>query len=254
MPKSKLYYMDQEKFRTEEQVAVFVVRIFERINDEVFGGKFSVFVSEDKQNIKLMNTLYSGDIQSIYFTYNPPDGIWVEPIVLEPWFEITIKQIKDIYLPVSNRGPEANDYITTFDNTFGALYDHYEKGYNTVHLPMTEVLYEANALKDFDTIVNSMIPFVSKYVVRYFDENTSVSRADLLLNTEPEGFSLHTYLGPTRATMGLIAAKLVHNPNYESLKKIYVDKMRDATGNTKTDFMKAIDYIDTKDFSNLDTY
>ncbi len=252
MAEAEVLIMDnkQEKFRTEEQLEVFIVRILERINDEVFGGKFSVYISEDKQNIKLVNIFPNGDTQSIHFTYNVPDGVWVEPIVLEPWFEITIKQIKDIYLPVSDRGPEANDYVFTLNNTFGVLYDHYEKGYNTVHPPMTEILYEANAPKDFDTIVNSMIPFVSKYVVRYFNENTSISRADFLLNTEPEGFSLHTYLGPTRAIMGLIAAKLVENPNYELLKKIYVDKMRDATGNNKTDFMKAIEYIDTKDQKN----
>ncbi len=246
--------MKQEKFKTEEQVSVFVVKILERINEDVFEGKFSVFISEDKQNIKLMNTLPNGDVQSIHFTYNSPDGIWVEPIVLEPWFEITIKQIKDIYLPVSDRGPEANDYIFTLNNTFGYLYDHYEKGYNTVHHPMTEVLYPADSSSDFENIVNSMTPFVKKYVTRYFNENTSVARADFLLNTEPEGYSLHLLLGPYRAIMGLIAAKLVHNPNYESLKKIYVDKMRDATGNTKTDFMRAIEYIDAKDLSNLDTH
>ena len=55
--------------------------------------------------------------------------------------------------------------------------------------------------------------------------------------------SIHNYIYPLRANIGIIAAKLNNNPNFNDLIKIYEKELDEAEENYKNEFFKLISIL-----------
>jgi hypothetical protein len=91
---------------------------------------------------------------------------------------------------------------------------------------------------DLETL-GKVIPIRFKqYILPYFDENSSVERADKLLNEDARNLSPHNWVYPYKAMMGMIAAKLTKNPKYDELVSIYREELAEANPVNKEEFEK----------------
>jgi hypothetical protein len=75
-------------------------------------------------------------------------------------------------------------------------------------------------------------------ILPYFDQNSSLERADALLNENPRNLPPHNWSYPYKAMMGLIAAKLTKNPKFAELRGIYEEELAPANPTLKEEFDK----------------
>jgi hypothetical protein len=93
--------------------------------------------------------------------------------------------------------------------------------------------------EDAETVVDQALKDIRGYLLPYVKENSaSIERIDQLLNHNPGKRTVHNFTYPGKAMMGLIAAKLTHNPNYDQLVSIYDVKLVEAEEGTKREYEK----------------
>jgi hypothetical protein len=120
------------------------------------------------------------------------------------------------------------------DNRLGQLIKYFDDQIETGSGESMKYLVEND--NDIEILKNVIPLRFEQYVLPYFDKNCSIEAVDKLLNTNPETPVMHNWLNPMRAIMGTIAAKLVHNPEFERLLTIYGEKLRDANPAYKKEF------------------
>ncbi len=87
--------------------------------------------------------------------------------------------------------------------------------------------------------VYKMVSEVSKYFIEqalpYLESVSSIEKLEQITNSE---------LNPWKKSIGLILAKLVNNPNYESLKIKYRELLKDWSDWDKQELEKVISFLD----------
>ncbi|GGB17592.1 hypothetical protein [Puia dinghuensis] len=163
-------------------------------------------------------------------------------IIVEPWWGIRLDKIVDIYHHITLKKEEFFPDTYVFENNLGGLIYYMDKGSDPAVKSMKFVI-ESPA--DVDTLVKVIPIRFKQYVLPYFNENSSVERADALLNEHPRDLSPHNWIYPLKATMGLIAARLVKNPDYYQLRSIYEEELAEANPTNKEEFEKLKVYLET---------
>jgi hypothetical protein len=156
-------------------------------------------------------------------------------IVVEPWWCIRLNAIADIYNQVNTKDKEFHSSSCVFENTLGRL-QYYIKP--DLGLGVKNLLYYINNNEDLETLTKEIPIRFKQFVLPYFDQNSSIERADALLNDNPREMSPHNCTYPYKAMMGLIAAKLTKNPRFAELKNIYEEKLAPADPSLKGEFNK----------------
>jgi len=151
---------------------------------------------------------------------------------IKPEVRIKIRPIEDIYQQVSKRG----DVYRTLGNDLFEILRYIDHGEET---GKGEQYYWI--IKD-DESINKLIKIIPEYfketILPYFENNSTLSRVDELLNKYPRELSIHNWLYPLRANLAIIAAKLNNNPKFEELVKIYEEELQEAEVNYKEEFVK----------------
>jgi len=206
--------------------------VFNSIADEInlFLIKYNFVVNKNKQEFKYS---HNNIVQIIRFLFHKKgDKIYLK-------LEIIMKllDIENIYKSLS----EINErpYLT-LGNDFLILRKK-ENDFDYKKEPTTYLLIETN--EDIENIIINFKLNFREIILPYFNENSTIEKVDYLLNRYPLKMSIHNYLYPLRANIGIIAAKLNNNPNYNQLIDIYRKEMKDAEENYKNEFFKIIDYM-----------
>jgi hypothetical protein len=174
----------------------------------------------------------AGATQIFYLLYSKePGAVKVEPVIA-----IKVHDIENIYHKVAVKSPEYFDSTSCLRNnlfkignylTTNSMIDTDEK--------KSFLIEEENDI----TILSKVIPErFEEMALPYFNANSSVKRVDELLNSHVRELSVHKGIYPLRASIGIIAAKLNNNPEYQNLVEIYESKLQDAAKDYKQEFMQ----------------
>lgn len=152
------------------------------------------------------------------------------------WF-VRIDRMAYIYNSVAEKGEEYFAYTSVFSNGFGRLIDYVDNGNRKTRADNKKYLITKE--EDVPIVVEEMAEDIRKYFIPYIEQNNSVERANELLNYNPtEHPSVHHLTYPDRIMMGLIAAKLTHNPEYDRLVSIYDPEMEEVADDAKREYAK----------------
>lgn len=186
--------------------------------------------NKNKQEFKRS---HNNIIQIIRFLFHKKEN----KIYLKLEIIIKLLDIEHIYQSVTNI--DGRPYLT-IGNDFLILRNK-EDDFDYKKKPTTYWLIETD--KDVENIIINFEYNFNETILPYFNENSKIERVDYLLNSYPLKMSIHNYLYPLRANIGIIAAKLNNNPNYEKLIKEYIKELEDAEENYKNEFQKIIEIL-----------
>ncbi len=169
-------------------------------------------------------------IQTFYFLIEEKEG----SIYVEPRWSIKLKKILDIYHKVSKKEKKFFKYTSVLGNTLGELIEYTNNGNEIGSGKFMKYLIEDE--KDILTLINVIPKRFEEYVLPYFEKNSSVEKVDKLLNKNLTQLSIHSWLYPLRACFGIIAAKLVNNPNFYKILETYEQELLNADPVYKKEF------------------
>lgn len=156
-------------------------------------------------------------------------------IIIKPELRIKVHAIEDIYKSITNI--KERPYLTLGNHLFEIL-RYIDNG--------TEIDDSNEEIKDWliedENDINKIIEVIPTYlkdtIIPYFNENSSISRVDELLNKYPTEISIHNPLYPLRANIAIISAKLNNNSSLNNLVEIYEHELQDAEISYKEEFYK----------------
>ncbi|GEM52630.1 DUF4304 domain-containing protein [Empedobacter brevis] len=195
--------------------------------------EYNFICNKNKQEFKRSNN----DVAQIirFFFHKKSDKIYLKLEII-----IKLSEIENVYKSITNI--EGRPYLT-LGNDFLILKNKADD-FCYKKKPTNYWLIEND--NDIENIVNNFESHLIEIILPYFNDNSSIERVDYLLNSYPLKMSIHNYLYPLRANIGIIAAKLNNNPNYDELVDIYMKELENAEENYKNEFLKIIKYSFTK--------
>lgn len=156
-------------------------------------------------------------------------------ITIKPEIRIKEHQIEKIYRAVSQI--KDRPYLTLGNHLF-EIVKYIDHG---IELDDSEEEIRDWLVEDEDDI-SKLVEIIPKYlkatILPYFDQNSSISRVDELLNKYPRELSIHNVMYPLRANIAIIAAKLNHNPKFDELVEIYDEELLDAEETYREEFVR----------------
>ena len=199
--------------------------------------KFSAHGFVLNKNDKAYHRISNNCIQTFYLLIFKKDiGVYIEP----RW-SIKLKEILDIYHKVASKEKKYFKYTPVLENSLGELIEFVDNGNESGSNKSVQYLIEND--RDITTLIEIIPKRFEKYVLPYFNQNSNIARVDKLLNTNPRELSIHHWLYPLRACMGIIAAQIVHNPIYNDLVNIYEEELQEANLTYKMEFEKLISVL-----------
>lgn len=160
---------------------------------------------------------------------------------IKPEVRIKIKHIEDIYHHISI---DHDDIFRTLGNDLFSIIKYYDEGLETGGSSRTKWIIEDH--NDINKLIEVIPIYFEETILRYFNENSSVAKADELLNKYPRDLSIHKSLYPMRACLAIIAAKLNDNPKYDELVEIYEEELEEALDSYKIDFAALKKFLSNK--------
>jgi hypothetical protein len=149
---------------------------------------------------------------------------------------VRINRMADIYNLVAEKDPEYFSDTQVFSNGMGVLIDYIDNGNRKANAADKEYMIEQD--EDVPALVAEMVSDIRRYVLPYFEQNNTLERANELLNRIPEERSVHSFGYPTQMMMGLIAARLTQNTDYDYLVSTYDTKMKVVAEDARREYEK----------------
>lgn len=164
-----------------------------------------------------------------------------EGITVEPTIRLKSKEIEDIYHSIAKKEQQYFDGTSCIGYNLFKIASYYDEGKEIDYDEQKYYLIEEG--KDVNILINIISEKFISYGIRYFDENSSVTRIDYLLNKYPRDISIHNWLYPQRACIAIIAAKLNNNPKFIELSQIYREELIDAVYPYNEEFDELINKV-----------
>ncbi len=205
----------------------------------LLGGIQSAFSRQGfilNKNDNAFTKKYEGCVQTFYLKIFKEESL----IYIEPKWGLKIDAILDVYNSESTRKEKSLKNTYVLGNGLGELIDLIEINGNKAH---SNMLYLVENDSDIDILIKIIPKRFEEYVLPYFNENSTIERVDKLLNSSPKEAVVHNWLYPLRACIGVIAAKLVDNPNYFNLVNIYREELTGANLVFKIKFENIVTYL-----------
>lgn len=173
-----------------------------------------------------------GGIVTFYFLHTK----WTDEINFQLWWAVRIDRIVDIFNMVAEKDKEYFHLSCVLSNNLGPLIDYIDNGneFSRADPKKYTILKE----EDVETVINEALADIRKYILPYFEQNISIEKIDQILNRYPRELIVHNFLYPNKSMMGLIAAKLTKNPNYDQLISIYDEELAEAAEDAKREYEK----------------
>jgi hypothetical protein len=177
-----------------------------------------------------------GNFQVItLFFYDYKSNVQVEIKV-----SIKIKVIEDIYYDIVKENGTLYDDIKTLTANIGAIIAYKDKGIMVGGPNRTKIVYLIENEDDAKLLSDVIPKRINEYVLPYFEENTSVQRVDYLLNNDINSISIHHFNLPSRACIGVIAAKLNNNPKMFQVVNNYRERLQAVKENFRNQFENVV--------------
>jgi hypothetical protein len=161
---------------------------------------------------------------------------------IEPYVWVGVKEIEKVYQKVTiNAILKSNfDFVTIGNSVADLLVNEevvYRKRNQTLNLICTNE-------EEIDRLSRSILSYFIDFANSYFNVNSSITRVDFLLNSQPNEYKVNARNDTYRIIKGLIAARLCENIELEKLLDIYRRQIieRDMY-NTKPEFDRLIEYF-----------
>lgn len=157
-------------------------------------------------------------------------------IIFKVWWGVRINRMAAIYNSISEKGPESFEDTECLATSLGSLIDYIDNGNrrsNTIDKEFV-ILKE----EDVPIIATEIVSDINRYVVPYVEQNHTIERVDLLLNSYPTELSVHNFSYPYKVMNGLIAARLTKNADYDRLVSIYDVEMEPVSAQSKREYEK----------------
>jgi hypothetical protein len=173
-----------------------------------------------------------GGVALVYFLHND----FGRRIIFIPWWGVRIDRIAVIYNSITEKAPEFFDDTHVLANNLGRLIDYMDNGNRKSKADEKKfvILME----DDVPTIVREIVADIRKYMIPYFEQNNTVQRVNELLNDQPADQSVHYFSYPYKVMIGLVAAKLTNNADYDRLVSIYDSELEEAADHLKREYEK----------------
>ena len=153
-------------------------------------------------------------------------------VKIRPQIRIKIKPIENVYHSISSRG----DIYATLGSDLFEILRYMDNGEETGK--GEQYYWIINDDEDIRKLITIIPEYFEETILPYFEKNSSVAKADELLNKYPREISVHNWLYPQRANLAIIAAKLNNNPRSGELLKIYEEELEEAEESFKEEFKK----------------
>ncbi len=133
----------------------------------------------------------------------------------------------------------------------GAVFHSVKKFKQDKELPLAApvfIIEDEDSFKPVVEYLRTLLPYVAKY----FEWMGSIEAIDKFYNRLPIRYNPNVKWAGNHASIGLIAAKLTNNPDYEILKKAYLQYLYDIKYSNEEqieDIKLLIEYLDTHDVS-----
>lgn len=156
-------------------------------------------------------------------------------ITIRPEIRIKEHNIENVYKKISEI--KGRPYLTIGNHLFEiAKYIDYGIEINNSEEETRDWLVKDNT--NIIKLVEVIPKYLKETILPYFDQNSSISRVDELLNKYPRELSIHNVIYPLRANIAIIAAKLNQNPKFDELLEIYDEELYEAEETYKEEFLK----------------
>jgi len=163
-------------------------------------------------------------------------------IQIEPTLSVKIKEIEDFYKPYFTRDIQYFDSVRTIGNNLFKLKKYFDQGLTINPDEISYYLIEND--NDIIPTGNGLLTLIKDYGYRYFNDTSDASKVDKLLNSDHlREISIHYWLYPMRAIIGIIAAYKAHNPRLIELIEIYKSELVDAEEFYKHEFDEVVSGI-----------
>ena len=183
--------------------------------------------------------------QGVYFIFTKSSG----SVLLEIRWYIKIPAICDIYNTVTSKAKAFYMDTACLENSLGELVAFKTTGSDIPTGKSTYYLIENS--NDIDVLIPIISNHFEKLLIPYFEENSNIESIDRLLNLNPRELTIHNWLYPFRACIGLIAAKLARNPKLTDLEQIYKEELNESTDSWKDEFTKLCKLLNNLDFKTI---
>jgi len=203
-------------------------QVIKEIGESIISEGFLYNKSREQFEQGLPGGVGSAQIQ--HLDYGPQ-------IILLIWWAVRIERMAAIFNTIAEKDEEFFEGTHVFSNGLGTLIDYVDNGNRKTNADNKRYLITNE--EEVPNVVAEAVGDIRKYIIPYFAQNNSVERANELLNYNPtEHPSVHNLAYPNRIMMGLIAAKLTHNPEYDRLVSIYNPEMEEVADNAKREYAK----------------
>jgi len=201
-------------------------KLFSLLNNEL--AQFGFNLNKKEKCFTRVKNTCKQSIQFLFFKEN-------NCVKIKIVAEVRITEVMNIYDSLAiTKNPNAY----TLGNDFFQIIDFIENGNEKGIGEQSYYLIENE--NDVQNTAKAIIRAYKDYILEYFNLTDTVEKADLLLNKNPRDISVHNWLYPYKAIMGIISAKINNNKNFNELLKIYSDELLEAADNLKQDFNNII--------------
>lgn len=208
---------------------------FKKIKKQIFDGVADAVMSEgflyNKENETFEKNIPGGFVYFYFLYADYKNEFW-----FDLWWGVTIDQVADIYNRVTEKDLEFQRLTLVLSNHLGALADYADNGNESTRADRKQYIVSKD--EDAATVVGQALEDIRRYLLPYFAQNTTIERLDQIINHKPADITVHNFSYPTKAKMGLIAAKLNHNPDYNQLISIYDKELIRAEAGSKREYEK----------------
>lgn len=184
------------------------------------------FIKKDQSKTQIIDFLFAGKGTSIQ---------------VEPTIRVKINEIEEFYKPYFTRDFQYFESVQTIGNSLFKIKKFYSQGLTIDPDEVSYYLLEND--NDIINTTNGLLTLVREYGYRYFNDTSNSSKVDKLLNENLREISIHYWLYPMRAIMGIIAAHKANNPKLKEYIETYRAELNDAEEFYKNEFEQVANKI-----------
>jgi hypothetical protein len=208
---------------------------FKKIKNKIINGIADRVISEGflfNKKEEIFEKNIPGGIVTFYFLHVD----YKDEFIFELWWGVRIDRMADIYNMVTEKKEEYFHATRVLANSLGRLIDYTDNGNEFTRADRKK--FSIRREDDVEGVIREALSDIQTYILPYFQKNVSMERIDQILNHNPEKQIVHSFVYPYRAMMGLIAAKLTGNTNYNQLVSIYDIELVEAEDQMKREYEK----------------
>lgn len=146
-------------------------------------------------------------------------GSGIKGYLIEPYIWITVKEIEKYYKQItSNTELKTEVDWKTIGNSLANIMANPDGLYKKRNKSLDLLVFEEKHIRP---VAARLLKHFKEVALPYCLTNGSITMVDKIVNSKPDEYKVHMQNDNFRIIKGIIAAKLVGNPNLDKIIKIY---------------------------------